>query len=232
MIIGITDPMRDGATFANYENFVRRWIPGVEVLMLSCVTGNFGGIARCDGVVLAGGGDVHPKFYDRDDALVIAKGVSIGRDLFEFDIIREGMERNLPMLGICRGAQVFNVAMGGSLLPDIEEAGFAVHRSEGGKDQRHGIRVEPGTLLQAVAGCSSGTVNSSHHQAADRIGRGLRVSATSDDGVAEGLEWADAAGKPYVLLVQWHPERMAEAESPFAKNIMTRFAAEVAARQT
>jgi len=231
MIIGITDPMRDGAAYENYATFVRRWIPGVEIQMLSCVSGNFSEISRCDGIVLSGGGDVHPKFYDREEALVVAKEVSIGRDLFEFDIIREAMERNLPMLGICRGAQVFNVAMGGSLLPDVEEAGFGVHRSAGGKDQMHGVGIEPGTLLHAIAGCASGTVNSSHHQAADKIGRGLRVSGTSDDGVVEGLEWENAQGKPFVLLVQWHPERMPEGESPFAKNIMTRFAAEAAGRQ-
>jgi putative glutamine amidotransferase len=232
MIIGITDPMRDAATFANYENFVRRGSPGVDIRMLSCVSGDFSEISRCDGILLAGGGDVHPKFYDREDALPITHGVSIGRDLFEFDIIREGMDRNLPMLGICRGSQVFNVAMGGSLVPDVLQAGFSVHRSEGRGDRSHGITVEPGTLLRRIAGCDSGTVNSSHHQSADRIGRGLKVSALSEDGVVEAMEWENAEGKPFVLLVQWHPERMEDADSPFAGAIISRFAAEVAARKT
>lgn len=231
MIIGITDPMRDSTGFASYENFVRRWIPQGEIQMLSCVTGNFSEINHCDGVVLVGGGDVHPKFYDREDALSLASSVSIGRDLFEFDIIRESMDRNLPMLGICRGVQVFNVAMGGSLLPDIPGAGYASHRSEEGVENIHGITVEPETLLRRVVECDSGNVNSYHHQAADRIGRGLRVSGRSGDGIVEGLEWENAAGKPFVLLVQWHPERMRDVDSPFARNLMTRFAAEVAARQ-
>lgn len=231
MIIGITDPMREPAVFAGYETFVRRWIPQAEIQMLSCVTGNFSEISRCDGVLLSGGGDVHPKFYDRDDALSLARGVSVGRDLFEFDLIREGMDRNLPMLGICRGAQVFNVAMGGSLLVDIPGAGYGSHRSEGKEDSIHGITVEPGTLLHGIVAGGAGKVNSRHHQAADRIGRGLRVSARSDDGIVEGMEWEDGAGKPFLLLVQWHPERMDTGERPFAGNLMTRFAAEVALRQ-
>jgi len=226
MTIGISDPMRDAATFERYAALVRKWVPDAEVQMLSCVTGTFAEIEQCDALLLTGGGDVHPKFYSRDEDVILAKEIKIGRDLFEFDIIREAMERALPVMGICRGMQVFNVAMGGSLLPDIETAGYPSHRRTDSGERLHGVAVTRGSLLNLVAGVSEGTVNSSHHQAVDAVGRGLRVAARAPDGVIEALEWEQPAGKPYVMLVQWHPERMGDTDGPFARKLMERFAAE------
>jgi len=226
MTIGITDPMRDADTFERYAALVRRWIRGAEVQILSCVTGTFMEIGRCDALLLTGGGDVHPKFYSRDEDVVMAKEIKIGRDLFEFDIIREAMERALPVMGICRGMQVFNVALGGSLIPDIEHAGYPSHRRTGPGERLHGVAVERGSLLHIVTGALEGTVNSSHHQAVDAVGKGLRVAARAADGIVEALEWEQPAGKPYVMLVQWHPERMDPGEGPFAGKLMERFAAE------
>jgi len=229
MIIGITDPMRDAATYEHYVEFVKRWIPGAATQKLSCVTGTFSEIEKCHAVVLSGGGDVHPKFYGIEEKTDLAKEVSIGRDLFEFDIIRELMERKLPALAICRGTQVFNVAMGGTLILDLETAGFASHRRGDVPERLHGIRVTEGSLLHKASGAASGTVNTSHHQAVDAPGRGLAVSARSDDGVVEALEWAEPAGKPFLLLLQWHPERLKEGANPFAGKFMKKFSAAVAA---
>ena len=226
MIIGITDPMRDAATFEKYAALARKWIPGVEVQILSCVTGTFSEIGRCDALLLTGGGDIHPKFYSRDEDVALAREVKIGRDLFEFDVIREAMERGMPVMGICRGFQVFNVAMGGSLLPDIEAAGLPSHRREDESDRMHGVKVVKGSLLHAITGETEGTVNSSHHQAVDAVGRGLRVAARSDDGIIEALEWEEPAGKPFLMLVQWHPERLGEKEAPFSRNLIERLASE------
>jgi putative glutamine amidotransferase len=204
----------------------------VETQILSCVTGTFSEINRCDGLVIAGGGDVHPKFYGREDAAEVAKDIRIGRDLFEFDVIREAMERNIPTLGICRGAQVFNVAMGGTLIPDIESAGHPSHRKGDAIERLHGVHVAARSRLAGIVGMEKGEVNTYHHQAADAVGKGLHVAATSDDGIAEALEWEDPAGKPFVLLVQWHPERMGNTASPFARNIIECFAAEVRAARS
>ena len=226
MTIGVTDPMRDAETFERYAALLRRWIPDAEVQILSCVTGTFMEIERCDALLLTGGGDIHPKFYSRDEDVVLANEIRIGRDLFEFDIIREAMERSLPVMGVCRGMQVFNVAMGGSLIPDIERAGFPSHRRPGSGERLHEVAVTRGSLLNLVSGASGGTVNSSHHQAVDEVGRGLRVAARAPDGIIEALEWEQPAGKPYVMLVQWHPERMSDTEGPFARNLVERFAAE------
>jgi putative glutamine amidotransferase len=84
-----------------------------------------------------------------------------------------------------------------------------------------------GSILQEVVGVKEGNVNSLHHQAVDAVGRGLRVAARSDDGIIEALEWEDPAGKPFVLLVQWHPERMSDTAGPFSRNLVERIASEV-----
>ncbi len=232
MIIGITDPMRDAATYGRYADLARKWIPGAEAQILSCITGTFSEIERCDALILSGGGDVHPKFYSRDEDAELARDVKIGRDLFEFDLIREAMERGIPVLGICRGAQVFNVAMGGSLIPDIETAGFTTHRRGNEPEWLHGVKVTNGSVLGGITGVTEGTVNSSHHQAVDAVGRGLCVAARSDDGIIEALEWEKPAGKPFVMLVQWHPEKMNEGSAPFSRNLVERLALEARAVRT
>jgi putative glutamine amidotransferase len=142
------------------------------------------------------------------------------------------MERGMPVLGICRGAQIFNVAMGGSLIPDIEAAGFMNHRRGDEPERVHGVHVMNGSILNGIVGVSAGTVNSSHHQAVDAVGRGLAVAARSDDGIIEALEWEDPAGRPFVLLVQWHPERMGDTAGPFSRNLVERLASEVRSVRT
>jgi len=232
MIIGITDPMRDAATYAKYAELARRWIPDAKDQILSCMTGTFSEIEKCDALILSGGGDVHPKFYSREEDADIARDVKIGRDLFEFDLIREAMERGIPVLGICRGAQVFNVAMGGSLIPDIEAAGFASHRRGEEPERLHGVKVTEGSVLGGITGVAEGTVNSTHHQAVDAVGRGLCVAARSDDGIIEALEWEKPGGKPFVMLVQWHPEKMNEGSAPFSGKLIERLALEARAVRT
>lgn len=227
MIIGITDPMRDEATYAQYAALLQRWVPGVETQRLSCRTGTFLEIERCEALVMAGGGDIHPKFYGREEDAGLAKEVSVARDLFEFDIIREAMERGLPTLGICRGAQILNVAMGGTLLPDIEAAGHPSHRRGDEGERVHGVTVAAGSLLRNIVEKEKGEVNTSHHQAAEKVGRGLRVAAVSDDGIVEAMEWEEPWEKPFLLLVQWHPERMGDTDSPFSRQIIQRFAGAV-----
>jgi putative glutamine amidotransferase len=224
MIIGMTDPMHDASREESYRSWIRSGIPEGEVLVLSH-TRNLGDeIERCDGIVLTGGGDVDPKFYGREDAVREVREVSEARDQFEFQVIRRARERNLPLLGICRGVQVFNVAMGGSLVPDLERAGFPPHGRPATGERRHRVRIASGTFLGAIAGVREGEVNSYHHQAVERPGRGLRVVARADDGVVEAVEWERPAGKPWLVLVQWHPERMRGPDDPLSRNIIHQFA--------
>jgi len=173
-------------------------------------------IRRADGVLLTGGDDVHPRFYTRGlPALLRSKVMAPDppRDLFEIALIRAALRQHKPILAICRGLQILNVAMGGTLVVDIgsQVAGALNHRRQDRKDQVvHDITITPGSLLGRTVGSRLG-VNSCHHQAAGRIAPGLCVTAASRDGVVEALEWEPArAGRlPFLLAVQFHPERLA-----------------------
>jgi putative glutamine amidotransferase len=129
------------------------------------------------------------------------------RDDFELALAREALRRDVPMLAICRGQQVLNVATGGTLIQDIpsEMKGAAKHDVSGRRSRRsHGVVVAPGSRLHGILGRETVPVNSFHHQSVARVGRGLVVSARCpEDGLIEGLEMP---GRRFVVAVQWHPE--------------------------
>jgi putative glutamine amidotransferase len=219
MIIGLTDPMKEGPTLGLYVGWLKGNDPDIEISVFSYVRGNADQIARCDALVLSGGNDVHPRLYGRMDALDMVKDVDEQRDRFEIGLINSALAARLPILGICRGAQIFNVAMGGSLVPDLESAGFRNHRRGVEGEKLHGITIVSGSGLLTIAGQDAAEVNTSHHQAIDRLGRGLAITARSTDGVAEAAEWERPEGKPFLLHVQWHPERMTDDRNPLAGKI-------------
>jgi len=225
LTIGISDCSK----YPNYE----KWFleePGVVVVKLSYHLDNANGIAECDGLVLTGGQDVHPKFYGKPEYISYCKPQEIDekRDEFEFRLLEYAHTEQMPILGICRGLQVVNVFLGGSLVPDIPSFKDADHSKFGeGDDRYHAVDVEAGTKLFRIAGRSSVEINSAHHQGANEIGRGLFPNAYSpDDGFIEGLE-NDATESCYMLLVQWHPERMKDQENPLAAGIRKGFLDEV-----
>lgn len=225
MLIGITDPMRDDQTRQNYVEWIRRFLPNPEVVILSPANEKNGSLRRCDGLVLTGGNDVHPKFYHHPEALGLVQNVSEERDWFEFGLIHEALERRIPMLGVCRGSQIFNVAMGGTLVPDVEKAGHESHsRLADGGDRTHPVDIEPGSMLHDIVGEYDGMVNSSHHQSVGEPGRNLWVTGRSPDGVAEAIEWIEPAGRSSIVMVQWHPERMKDFSSPFCSRLVDEFA--------
>jgi putative glutamine amidotransferase len=209
-----------------YTDWVQAAAPDLELVKLSYVLDNVSAIERCDGLLITGGGDVHPRCYGRDDATGVTEGVDPERDAFEFETIRRATNLRIPVLGICRGMQVFNVAAGGSLIPDVQLAGFENHGKGENEDRVHPVMVEKGTLLRAIVRDGQGVVNTNHHQAVDRPGDGLKVAARSSDGVVEAMEWEDGT-KPFLLLVQWHPERMADVTSRFSEGVLKKFVGEV-----
>jgi putative glutamine amidotransferase len=163
-----------------------------------------------DGLLLTGGGDVDPVFYG-EDRHPLTDDAEPGRDEFEIDLARRAMSENVPLLAICRGAQVLNVAAGGTLVQDIPSAVESElrHSVTEPKDlECHEIDVVAGSKLSAVLGdrldgsCSC-RVNSRHHQSVGRPGDGLVVNARAADGVIEGIEKPDAT---FCVGVQWHPE--------------------------
>ena len=225
MIIALTDPGREPSAYERYASWMSTWIPGVTLRKIG-YRDNGPGLDGCSGLVLTGGGDVHPRLYGKVDALELTSGVDERRDTFELGVIDRALGEKMPVLGICRGTQIFNISQGGTLIPDIEHEGFPSHRKTATGDRVHSATLQNGTLLAAVTGTETGEINSSHHQAVSDPGRNLKISVRSVDGIPEGLEWESPAGRSFLLLVQWHPERMTHSESPFAKNIALRFAEE------
>jgi len=227
MILGITDTLKPSLQV--YVEWIQKVTPVADIITLSCVQSNLDDLDRCNGVVLTGGGDIHPKFYGREDATSLVHSVNEVRDEFEFAVVTRAIEKNLPILGICRGMQVCNVALGGTMIPDVQVKGYQNHGK--GKttalDPRHCVQIQQGTLFSSIIGMGKGDVNTNHHQAVDRLGRGLRATAWSPDGLVEGLEWEQPAGKAFLELVQWHPERMTDFESPLSKGLLEYFICEV-----
>jgi putative glutamine amidotransferase len=167
-----------------------------------------------DGLVLCGGGDIDPAFFGGPTGHEAQYSTCAERDGFELALVRGALARRTPLLAICRGLQVLNVALGGDLhvhLPDVVGE-RVVHRVSREAHTLHPVRIEPGCALAAVLGPGAHEVASWHHQAIDRLGEGLRAVAWAEDGTVEAVE---LAGRPEVLAVQWHPElQAAEAGSP------------------
>ena len=151
------------------------------------------------------------------------KEINEERDVFEMNVIELAFKAKKPVFGICRGLQIINVFLGGTLIPDIPSiANKNEHGKIDGKDQRHPIRVDERSLLYKLIGKSYGTVNSAHHQAVDLLARDLRITANSGS-IIEALEWKHPIGKPCLMLVQWHPERMEDQHNPFAAKLRDEF---------
>jgi len=174
---------------------------GVEPVLIS--PGEPRALAGLQGLLLSGGTDLNPARYGAtphpgneapDDA----------RDELETALLNEALAADLPVLAICRGMQLLNVAHGGTLIQHLDNSAAHVVRSNDPALPAHQILVEPGTRLAAILGEGAHAVNSRHHQAVERVGVGLRVTARSTpDGVIEALERSD---RGFALAVQWHPE--------------------------
>lgn len=163
-------------------------------------------LSICDGLMLTGGEDVDPARYGEPPHPNLDT-ISPARDEMELQVLRDAMERGMPVLAICRGIQVLNVAFGGSLVQDLPSQrpdGLAHVQQAPITARWHGARVQPGSRLAALLGSDELPVNSFHHQAIGRLAPGLRAVAWAEDGVVEGVE---AEGTPWIVGVQWHPER-------------------------
>lgn len=164
----------------------------------------------CAALLLTGGEDIYPGRYGQAEDTVKCGTINHYRDSLEFLLIDLAIEEDTPVLGICRGQQILNVAMGGSLIVDIptELHTQVYHRCYDWQNCYHNVRVLPDNQLAALSGAAGGSVTSNHHQAVKRLAEPFRVLATANDGIVESIGWKDTVGKPWLLAVQWHPERM------------------------
>lgn len=200
--------------------------PGVEVVKLSFHDKNAAEVKSCDGILFSGGEDVHPSLYGKPEFVEEygLKDIIPDRDQFEYEVIKKALEEKKPVLGICRGLQLINVYLGGTLLPDIPSLSKSTaHGKISGQDQIHEIRVESLSMLHDITGQEKGQVNSAHHQGVDKPAGNLKISAFSEPSVVEAMEWKNPFNKSWLLLVQWHPERMQDPSSPFSGNLKKAF---------
>jgi len=165
-------------------------------------------LKRVDGVLLPGGGDVHPLLWGEEPERGLKETFPF-LDRFQIALARKALERKMPLLGICKGIQVLNVALGGTLIQDLSSCSWVAlqHTQEtAARYASHSVALEEGSLLSGLWG-NRVEVNSFHHQAVREPGKGLVITGRSPDGVIEALEMKDV---PFVVGVQWHPEEMVE----------------------
>ena len=217
--IGVTVSAKRGDTY--YLPYVQAIeAAGAEAVELPAGTPS---LPDLDGLLLPGGLDVDPAFYGEE------KGDKVGpvdRELDETELrlFREARERDLPVLGICRGQQVINVAMGGSLVQHLDDHDV---RDFGRSHLAHAIEVDPASELGRIAGARRLRVNSFHHQAVDRVAPGLHPTAKGEDGTVEGVESDDGL----IVAVQCHPEELT-SDLPWARQLFERFVARAQGRRT
>jgi len=209
--------------FSRYINWLEHFNVRYEIFDHSSA-GDIEKLSECNGLLLTGGIDIYPELYDGQDTRKEKDSYDIKRDEFELKLLELAFKNEMPVLAICRGLQLVNVYFRGSLIFDLEEMRNVNHRKiSDTEDRMHQVSIVPETLLREITGESKGDVTSSHHQSIDRLGDGLMINAESNDGIIEGIEFADKNNKSFMLGIQWHPERFKNYDSPFSKNILARF---------
>ena len=182
-----------------------------------------------DGVVLGGGVDVDPARYGQAALSSAGVEVDLERDATDLAVFEKAWSEETPILGICRGLQVVNVALGGTLVQDLPTERPSSLEHQGGPRDRtrrdHAVKIASGTRLAAAARTGEIAVNSRHHQSIDRLAEGLRVSAQAPDGTVEGVE---TPGDRWCVAVQWHPENL--ADDPPSRALFEAFARAVRER--
>jgi putative glutamine amidotransferase len=204
--IGITSCSKN----ADYEASVRRAGGDPVILDWSVLVSGVDALSGVDGVLMTGGPDVDPAAYGEERHQAVSSLAPAARDRFELELARAALEKNTPLLAICRGMQVLNVAAGGSLVQDIPSSmpdALPHQVSEPKNAIAHAVLIAPGSRIAELLAASEARVNSRHHQAVKQVGAGLHVTATAPDGVIEGLE---KPGGHFCVAVEWHPENFVE----------------------
>lgn len=180
-------------------------------------------LEKCSGILITGGADIHPDRYGKASEIDRCGKPDLFRDSLETALILYALKHNIPLLGICRGEQLMNVANGGTLIIDIPEdvGSDSLHRKNG-KQIEHHVHIKKDSYLYNICQVDTGIVMSHHHQAAEKVAEIFKASAFAEDNVIEALEPVNIDNYNFILGVQWHPERM-DYENPLSKNIGQEF---------
>jgi putative glutamine amidotransferase len=200
-------------SFPSYEKWIHNADPNAEIVNMygKPVDSAVLVLYSCQGLLLTGGEDVDPAYFGKQNELSKCEEIDKYRDTLEMALINKALLHRMPVFGICRGEQILNVAMGGTLLTDIptDVGNSVIHRCpSGSEDCLHTVTIDPGSELHRITGLVGGIVNSFHHQAVDKIAPGMKISARSENNVTEAIEREDPEGRSFVMAVQWHPERL------------------------
>jgi putative glutamine amidotransferase len=210
----------------NYENWLKRSDPAVIPvnLYLLPVDSALQELGRCDCLLVTGGEDVYPGLYGQEADTARCPEMNRHRDSLDFALIAQALDAKMPVFAVCRGLQIVNVFLKGTLIIDIpEDVGTRViHQSDDYLHCFHSVTVPPNSLLSTVSKCDAAMVTSNHHQAIKHLSPMLVANAFSKDNLIEGIEWRHAAGKSFLLGVQWHPERM-EKSNPLSGPLAEEF---------
>ena len=181
-------------------------------------------LQNCDGLLVTGGEDVNPDWYGQISDTTQCEAIDYYRDSLEIALIKKAINIKMPLLGICRGEQIINVALGGSLFCDIptDIDTFVVHRNNSWECY-HSVRLKEESFLSQIIHTKNNTVNSYHHQAVNKIAKDLKVSALSQNDVVEAIEWKNPENKGFLLAVQWHPEHLLEYNEDMSLPIAMNF---------
>ena len=210
----------------NYVNWLKQADPSVQTIDLYVlpISTAVQELSQCSGLLLTGGEDVYPGRYGKEYDTVRCTEMNPHRDSLDMALIEKALALKMPVVGICRGHQILNVFLGGTLIIDIPKdfGKNTLHQCDDYLHCFHNVVVRKSTLLAKISGSASSQATTNHHQAIDRLSTQLISNATADDKLIEGIEWKNPEGKSFLLGVQWHPERM-DRSNPLSGKIADEF---------
>lgn len=218
-----------GNTYRDYLHRYNTTVQWINLYPLS-VDSALKVLKTCDGLLCTGGGDLYPGLFGKLNEIDKCGPADRHRDSMELAVIHLGVKLKMPIVGICRGLQVINVAEGGTLYTDLptDIGTKVIHRKKDWQHCFHEVYVNKNSELYAISRADSDSVASNHHQGIDKLANGFKVSARSADSLAEAIEWADTTGKGFMMAVQFHPERMSK-NNPLSKYFGEKFFSEMKA---
>lgn len=213
--------------YGNYPKWVAKGDSNAEIVNMYelGVDSALKVLENCDGLLVTGGADVYPGWYGKLADTARCGEFDLYRDTLEMELIKKAIKLNMPIIGICRGEQILNVTLGGSLIIDLptDLDTLVIHQQDDWQNCFHQVDLIKGSLIAKLSASDGGIVNSNHHQAIDILAPNLVATSYSDDRSIESVEWKDASNNNFLIGVQWHPERLDSVNASLSLPIVREF---------